>query len=135
MPSSESVPALDPVEACQQAIDAGLVVHRAHPLNCETPIPELVGGVVMPNARFYVRSHFQIPDLDATTFRLTVSGCVERPLSFSLRDLHSMPSSARAMVAPCSAHQSRARNGTLGLSAQLSGPECLWRKFWIGLGL
>jgi len=53
---SEFVPALDPVEACQQAIDAGLVVHRAHPLNCETPIPELVGGVVMPNARFFVSS-------------------------------------------------------------------------------
>ena len=101
MPSSESVPALDPVEACQQAIDAGLVVHRAHPLNCETPIPELVGGVVMPNARFYVRSHFQIPDLDATTFRLTVSGCVERPLSFSLRDLHSMPSQTLIVTLEC----------------------------------
>lgn len=47
MPPSEFAPALDPGEAFQQAIDAGLVVHRAHPLNCETPIPELVGGVVM----------------------------------------------------------------------------------------
>src|SRR6476620_1512374 len=26
--------ALDPEEACQQAIDAGMVVHRADPLNC-----------------------------------------------------------------------------------------------------
>jgi DMSO/TMAO reductase YedYZ molybdopterin-dependent catalytic subunit len=97
IPTNELVPALDPVEACQQAIDAGLVVHRAHPLNCETPIPELVGGGVMPNARFYVRSHFQIPNLDPATFRLTVSGCVERPLSLSLRDLHGMP--AQTMVA------------------------------------
>jgi hypothetical protein len=31
-----AVPALDPEEACQQAIDGGLVVHRAHPLNGET---------------------------------------------------------------------------------------------------
>jgi hypothetical protein len=30
--TSESVPALDPEQACQQAIEAGLVVHRAHPL-------------------------------------------------------------------------------------------------------
>jgi hypothetical protein len=38
---------------------ADLVVHRRHPLNCETSIPALIGGVVMPNARFYVRNHFQ----------------------------------------------------------------------------
>ena len=59
-----SLTALDPEEACQQAIDAGMVVHRADPLNCETSIPALIGGVVMPNARFYVRNHFQVPRLD-----------------------------------------------------------------------
>ena len=58
------VPTLDPEEACQQAIDAGMVVHRAHPLNCETSIGALVGGVVMPNARFYMRNNFRMPDLD-----------------------------------------------------------------------
>jgi len=101
MPTSELVPAWDPVEACQQAIDAGLLVHRAHPLNCETPIPELVGGGVMPNVRFYVRSHFQIPNLDPATFRLTVSGCVERPLNLSLRDLHGMPSQTLTATLEC----------------------------------
>ncbi len=62
LPASEGVPTLDPEEACQQAIDAGLVVHRAHPLNCETSMPALVGGVVMPNARFYMRNNFHMPD-------------------------------------------------------------------------
>ena len=47
------------------AADAGLVVHRVDPLNCETSIPALIGGVVMPNARFYVRNHFATPTLDA----------------------------------------------------------------------
>ena len=65
-----AVPALDPEEACQQAIDCGLVVHRAHPLNCETSIPELIGGVVMPNPRFYIRNHFQIPKLDHSNWHL-----------------------------------------------------------------
>src|SRR5262245_4571011 len=41
LPRSTGVPTLDPEEACQQAIDAGMVVHRAHPLNCETSIPAL----------------------------------------------------------------------------------------------
>ncbi len=101
LPVSEGVPALDPEEACQQAIDAGLVVHRAHPLNCETSIPELVGGVVMPNARFYMRNNFQIPKLDAATFRLTVGGLVERPLSLGLRDLRSMRSQTQVVTLEC----------------------------------
>ena len=101
MPVSEMGPALDPEETCQQAIEAGLVVHRAHPLNCETSIPALVGGVVMPNAHFYVRNHFQNPDLDPTTFRLTVNGLVERPLGFSLRELHNMRSQTIVATLEC----------------------------------
>jgi len=101
MPASELVPALDPEEACQQAIEAGLVVHRAHPLNCETSIPALLGGVVMPNAHFYIRNHFHIPRLDPDAFRLTVGGLVERPLSLSLRDLHNMRSQALFVTLEC----------------------------------
>jgi DMSO/TMAO reductase YedYZ molybdopterin-dependent catalytic subunit len=101
MPVSELAPALDPEEACQRAIEAGLVVHRAHPLNCETSIPALIGGVVMPNARFYVRNHFHIPTLDADTFRLTVGGLVERPQSLSLRDLHNMRSQTLVATLEC----------------------------------
>jgi DMSO/TMAO reductase YedYZ molybdopterin-dependent catalytic subunit len=95
------VPALDPEEACQEAIDAGLVVHRAHPLNCETSIPALVGSVVMPNALFYVRNHFQIPTLDVDAFRLSVGGLVERPLNLTWRDLHSMQSRTIVVTLEC----------------------------------
>jgi DMSO/TMAO reductase YedYZ molybdopterin-dependent catalytic subunit len=101
LPASDFVSALDPEEACQQAIEAGLVVHRAHPLNCETAIPALLGGVAMPNARFYVRNHFQIPSLDAASFRLTVGGLVERSLSLSLRDLHNMRSRTLFVTLEC----------------------------------
>ncbi len=101
MPVSGLVPELDPEEACQQAMEAGLVVHRALPLNCETSIPALVGGVVMPNARFYVRNHFQIPNLAPANFRLTVGGLVERPLSLSLRDLHNMRSQTLIVTLEC----------------------------------
>jgi DMSO/TMAO reductase YedYZ molybdopterin-dependent catalytic subunit/rhodanese-related sulfurtransferase/glyoxylase-like metal-dependent hydrolase (beta-lactamase superfamily II) len=83
------------------AADAGLVMHRAEPLNCETSIPALIGGVVMPNARFYVRNHFATPALDATTFRLTVGGLVERPLHLSLRDVQNMPSQTLVATLEC----------------------------------
>ncbi|HEX5939480.1 MAG TPA: sulfite oxidase [Dehalococcoidia bacterium] len=100
-PVDSAVPAVDPSEACQIAIEAGLVVHRAHPLNCETSIPALIGGVVMPNAHFYVRNHFQIPDFDASTWRLTVGGLVERPLRLSLHDIQSMRSQTQVVTLEC----------------------------------
>jgi DMSO/TMAO reductase YedYZ molybdopterin-dependent catalytic subunit/rhodanese-related sulfurtransferase len=80
---------------------AGLVVHRTHPLNCETSIPALVGGVVMPNARFYVRNHFETPRLDPVSWHLEVKGLVERPLRLSLRDLHNMRSETLVATLEC----------------------------------
>jgi DMSO/TMAO reductase YedYZ molybdopterin-dependent catalytic subunit len=77
------------------------VVHRAHPLNCETSIAALIGGVVMPNMRFYVRNNFHIPKLDPTTWQLAVGGLVDRPLRLSLRDLHTMRSQTLPVTLEC----------------------------------
>jgi DMSO/TMAO reductase YedYZ molybdopterin-dependent catalytic subunit/rhodanese-related sulfurtransferase/glyoxylase-like metal-dependent hydrolase (beta-lactamase superfamily II) len=82
-------------------IDAGLVLHRTEPLNCETSIAALIGGVVMPNARFYVRNHFETPFLDIASWRLAVGGLVERPLQLSLRDLQGMPSQTLVATLEC----------------------------------
>lgn len=101
LPASAEVPTLDPEEACQQAIDAGMVVHRAHPLNCETSLAALLGGVVMPNARFYMRNNFRMPTLDAESFRLAIGGLVERPQSFTVRDLQNMRSKTQVVTLEC----------------------------------
>lgn len=101
LPASADLPTLDPEEACQQAIDAGMVMHRAHPLNCETSIPALVGGVVMPNARFYMRNNFRIPNLDAAAFRLSIGGLVERSQRFTIRDLQNMRSKTQVVTLEC----------------------------------
>jgi DMSO/TMAO reductase YedYZ molybdopterin-dependent catalytic subunit len=100
-PPSADVPTLDPEDACQQAIDAGMVVHRAHPLNCETSLAALVGGVVMPNARFYMRNNFRMPDLDAASFRLSIGGLVERAHNFTVRDLQNMRSKTQVVTLEC----------------------------------
>src|SRR5690242_16386602 len=112
-----TVPALEPEEACQWAIDGGLVVHRAHPLNCETSLCALIGGVVMPNASFYVRNHFQIPRLDPAVWRLNVRGLVDRQLSLSLRDLSRMPSQTRVVTLEC------AGNGRSQLNPKVKGEQ------------
>jgi DMSO/TMAO reductase YedYZ molybdopterin-dependent catalytic subunit len=113
----QTMPALDPEEACQWAIDGGLLVHRAHPLNCETSLPALVGGNVMPNASFYVRNHFQIPKVDSAVWRLSVNGLVDQPLSLSLRDLTNMPSQTRVVTLEC------AGNGRSQLNPPVKGEQ------------
>ena len=109
--------ALDPEQACLTALAAGLVVRRAHPLNCETPLPALTGGVVMPNGRFYVRNHFGMPDLDPASWRLHVGGLVERPLALDLAQLRAMPSASAVVTLEC------AGNGRSGLIPPVPGEQ------------
>ncbi len=98
---------LDPAEACQDAIEAGLLVHRAHPLNGETSVPDLAGGAVMPNGRFYLRNHFDIPRLDGESYRLSVGGLVERPLNLSMRDLHNLRAESLVVTLECAGNGRR----------------------------
>jgi len=95
----------------------GLVMHSTNPLNCETSIPALIGGVVMPNARFYVRNHFETPRLDPASWQLEVSGRVERPLRLSLRDLHNMRSETVVATLEC------AGNGRSGFDPPAAGEQ------------
>jgi DMSO/TMAO reductase YedYZ molybdopterin-dependent catalytic subunit/rhodanese-related sulfurtransferase/glyoxylase-like metal-dependent hydrolase (beta-lactamase superfamily II) len=99
--------------------DPGLVVHREEPLNCETSIGALIGGVVMPNARFYVRNHFPTPAIDPELYELTVTGLVERPLRLSLRDLTHMPSQSFVATLEC------AGNGRSLFNPPVAGEQ--WR--------
>jgi DMSO/TMAO reductase YedYZ molybdopterin-dependent catalytic subunit len=122
LPASEGVATLDPEDACQRAIDAGMVVHRAHPLNCETSLAALVGGVVMPNARFYMRNNFRMPALDEAAFRLAIGGLVERPLVLTVRDLQNMRSKTQVVTLECAGNgralfERRAEGEQWGLGA------------------
>ena len=101
------------------ATDPGLVVHRDAPLNCETAVPQLIGGVVMPNARFYVRNHFATPVLDPETWRLDAHGLVDRPLTLTLRDVQQLPSDTLVATLEC------AGNGRSLLDPPVDGEQ--WR--------
>jgi DMSO/TMAO reductase YedYZ molybdopterin-dependent catalytic subunit len=99
--------------------DDELVVHKEQPLNCETSIPALIGGVVVPNSRFYVRNHFATPTLDPATWKLSVHGLVDRPLQLCLRDLQAMPSHTFVATLEC------AGNGRSGFDPPVPGEQ--WR--------
>jgi DMSO/TMAO reductase YedYZ molybdopterin-dependent catalytic subunit/rhodanese-related sulfurtransferase/glyoxylase-like metal-dependent hydrolase (beta-lactamase superfamily II) len=99
--------------------DPGLVVHREEPLNCETSLAALIGGVVMPTDHFYIRNHFTTPVLDPQLYELTVTGMVERPLRLSLRDLRDMPSQSLVATLEC------AGNGRVHFDPPVAGEQ--WR--------
>jgi len=117
--SEAAVTAVDADEAYRQAVAQGCVVHRADPLNFETSITALIGGTVMPNARFYVRNHFRAPLIDPGTWRLEIGGLVERPLSLGLRELMRRPAETRLVTLEC------AGNGRSALDPPVDGEP--WR--------
>jgi len=73
----------------------------------------------MPNARFYVRNHFETPRLDPASWRLEVSGLVEHPFRLGLRDLRNMRSQALVATPEC------AGNGRSAFDPPTDGEQ--WR--------
>ena len=57
------------------------------PYNAETPLAAL-GAAPTPNDLFYVRSNFDIPQIDAQSWRLNIGGLVSRPHSYTLDELY-----------------------------------------------
>lgn len=70
------------------------------PLNQEVPLGSLAAPLT-PTARFYRRSHFAVPGLDAAAWRLRVAGEVRRPLEFALADLRALPPATLAVTLEC----------------------------------
>src|SRR5438477_13187712 len=49
-----------------------------------------IDGPFTPKDQFFTTQHYGHPEVDAATFRLKISGLVDRPLSLSLDDLKKM---------------------------------------------
>jgi DMSO/TMAO reductase YedYZ molybdopterin-dependent catalytic subunit len=56
---------------------------------------------ITPVGLHYLLIHFDIPDVDARTWRLEVGGRVERPLTLSLEDVQARPARAVAVTMEC----------------------------------
>ncbi len=50
-----------------------------------------IDGVITPSDQFFTTQHYGHPEIDTATYRLRVSGLVDRPLSLSLAELRAMP--------------------------------------------
>lgn len=64
-----------------------MVSQGEQPLNLETPPGLLRREFTTPQNLFYVRNHGNVPTVDPDSYRLTVSGMVEREISLSLEEM------------------------------------------------
>ncbi len=64
-----------------------------------------IDGVITPSDQFFTTQHYGHPEIDTATYRLRVSGLVDRPLSLSLAELQAMPSRELVFGFECSGNR------------------------------
>jgi DMSO/TMAO reductase YedYZ molybdopterin-dependent catalytic subunit len=78
-----------------------MISRQKNPDNLEFPFPTLE-RFLTPNELFYVRTHFEVPDLEARTWRLSVEGAVEKPFEIGYDELRKMTSQTVTALLECS---------------------------------
>ena len=71
---------------------------------------------VTPTEDFFAVAHYGYPDLDAASYRLQVTGLVERPLTLTLDELKARPRVELNLVFECSGNSSGRFHGMVGNS-------------------
>lgn len=74
-------------------------------MNAEPALPELVRSWVTPVESFFIRSHGNTPQVDADSFRLSVEGLVENPLTLSLAELGKFPQPGIVATLTCAGNR------------------------------
>lgn len=78
-----------------------LLQMNGYAMNAETPL-ELLTDYLTPNDLFFIRSHWIPHTPDPKTWKLTVDGEVDKPLTLTLADLKKMPRAEATCVLQCS---------------------------------
>src|SRR5258705_9676605 len=74
------------VDNTSQLFSAGLTIRQKEPKNLESPF-DPIDSYLTPTELFYIRSHFPIPTLDRTSYKLRIGGAFRRPFLFSFDEV------------------------------------------------
>jgi sulfite oxidase len=115
---------------------ADLVVHEDEPFNAETPLAAL-GGPLTPTDAFYVRAHGAVPDVDSASWRLHVSGLVERELDLSIATLReAFPESQVTATLQCAGNRRQGLMAFRDIPGEAPwGPGATGTATWTGVSL
>jgi sulfite oxidase len=89
-----------PVPTGEEPEVAGLSVANESPYCAEPPLSAL-NAWITPTDRFFVRSHFPVPKIDISTWRLVVDGEVDHPLLLSFEDLRALQELEKVVTLEC----------------------------------
>jgi DMSO/TMAO reductase YedYZ molybdopterin-dependent catalytic subunit len=78
----------------------GLISRQRGPDNLEFPFPTL-DSFITPTAQFFVRNHFDVPDVDVKTWRIRVEGVVDKPFNIGSEELRNLPSRTITATLEC----------------------------------
>ena len=84
-----------------------------------TPLQDLF-GIITPSALHYEMHHSGVPDIDPRHHEVMLHGLVERPLIFSMEDLHRFPSVSRIHFLECAGNSAGEQIGRPGADPQRS---------------
>src|SRR5713226_9934745 len=110
----------------------GMIVRSYRFLDLETPV-EFMTDWITPVNHFFVRNHmFEPAKIDASTWKLTIGGEVEKPLTLTLADLEKVPVHSVTNAMECAGNGRSLHNpkvpgiqwgkGAVG-NAKFSGPS------------
>lgn len=75
---------------------------QKNPDNLEFPFSTLdTGRLLTPADKFYVRTHFEVPELDAKNWRLKVEGAVNQPFEIDFDELRRLPARTITALLEC----------------------------------
>jgi DMSO/TMAO reductase YedYZ molybdopterin-dependent catalytic subunit len=100
--------------AAQEALYPGLITRQRNPDNLEFPFATLKDWKT-PSSQFFVRSHFNVPQLKADDWSLRVEGHVAQPFDINLKELQQLPAQTHTALLEC------AGNGRLYLQPLQAG--------------
>jgi DMSO/TMAO reductase YedYZ molybdopterin-dependent catalytic subunit len=108
--------AAETLEASGRDGASGMVIREKDPENLESNFHTL-DSFLTPNDGFYVRSHFQVPQVDAKTWQLRVEGEIDSPFAVGYDELVQLPSETKAVTLEC------AGNGRVFLTPKVDGVQ------------
>lgn len=102
------------------------------------PPPELLRReFVTPNELFFTRNHGAVPQVDPESYRLKISGLVERPVSLDLETIcFALPRRSEAVTMACAGLRRDELNAHRPIPGEIGwGAEPVSNGFWTGVAL
>ncbi|KAL1122967.1 hypothetical protein AAG570_003291 [Ranatra chinensis] len=106
------------------------------PYNAEPPPELLVESFITPQELFYVRNHLPVPEVDAETYELEISGLgLKKDLKLSLKDLKKFPKHTVTAAVQCAGNRRSEMTKVKPVKGLNWGHAAIGNATWTGVKL